>query len=132
MVPKTNNDYCGLCNAEESQCMCAPGHFTPGSMTNPSPSSDLGINKDQNPIPTWHPRIIPPQDTELGPDGKPWDDTVDFEKPNEDPETPDSSSSKNNHPPEKTIHEVVDSPVVTNPPVENENTSPTHVVRPPQ
>ncbi|KAL0241541.1 hypothetical protein GEMRC1_006776 [Eukaryota sp. GEM-RC1] len=122
MVPKTNNNYCGLC--KESQCVCTPEHFTPGNNTNPSPSSDLG--KTHNPssdLGTTKPssdlasKDNPPPNTELGPDGKPWDDTVEFD---EGLESPANSSFEDDHPPEETIHQVVYSPVVTDPPVENE------------
>ncbi|KAL0243213.1 hypothetical protein GEMRC1_005774 [Eukaryota sp. GEM-RC1] len=121
-MTKTNNNYCGLC--KESQCVCTPEHFTPGNNTNPSPSSDLG--KTQNPSSdlgttksssNLASKDNPPPNTEFGPDGKPWDDTVEFDED----ELPNNSSSEDDNPPEETIHEVVNSPVVTEPPVENDN-----------
>ncbi|KAL0237776.1 hypothetical protein GEMRC1_012250 [Eukaryota sp. GEM-RC1] len=116
-MTKTNNNYCGLC--KEQQCVCLPEHYTPESNSNPSPSSDLGKNsKSSSDLAA---KDNPTPNTELGPDGKPWDDTVDFVESDVDPESPDNSSPEDNNPPEETIHEVVNSPVRTNPPVENEN-----------
>ncbi|KAL0242612.1 hypothetical protein GEMRC1_005175 [Eukaryota sp. GEM-RC1] len=107
MVPKANNNYCDLC--EESECVCIPDHFTPGNNPIQSPSSDLGKNSKsssdldskQNPssdlgTPKSSSDLAAKDNstpnTELGPDGKPWDDTVDFEETDADPESPDESA----------------------------------------
>ncbi|KAL0231280.1 hypothetical protein GEMRC1_010684 [Eukaryota sp. GEM-RC1] len=86
MVPKSNNNYCGLC--KELQCVCTPKNFTPGNKTNPNPSSDLGDNPQsssdldskQNPsssslLATSNSSTV----KKLGPDGLAWDDTVEYD-----------------------------------------------------
>ncbi|KAL0251411.1 hypothetical protein GEMRC1_000624 [Eukaryota sp. GEM-RC1] len=90
MVPKTNNNYCSLC--KELQCVCTPENFTPGNKTNPNPSSDLGDNPQSSSDldSKQNPSSVLGEDSssvlasskfstvkELGPDGLPWDDTVD-------------------------------------------------------
>ncbi|KAL0249132.1 hypothetical protein GEMRC1_004365 [Eukaryota sp. GEM-RC1] len=126
MVPKTNNNYCGLC--KELQCVCIPEHYTPENTSNPSPSPDLGKNSKsgsdldsiQNPIPTWQPRLIPSQTPNLDLTEK-LGTTVDFVDSDVDPESPTNSSPEDENPPEETIHEVENSPVVTKPPSDNES-----------
>ncbi|KAL0233136.1 hypothetical protein GEMRC1_011881 [Eukaryota sp. GEM-RC1] len=118
MVPKTNNNYCGLC--KESQCF-RPRQNSKSSSdldSKQNPSSDLGTPKLSSDLAS---KDNSTPNTELGPDGKAWNDTVEFESSDENPEPPANSSPEDENPPEETIHEVVNSPVVTNPPVENEN-----------
>ncbi|KAL0231379.1 hypothetical protein GEMRC1_010783 [Eukaryota sp. GEM-RC1] len=71
--------------------MCTPENFTPGNQTNPNPSSVLGEDSSSALASSKSSTV-----KELGPDGLPWDDTVDYDTVSD--EEPSSNGTSNEKP----------------------------------